>query len=57
MPELNIGRAGVSNCLLAEHVYVFCGMTENRKRLCSIERLRIVAYEPIINTVTAWELI
>ena len=42
MPELNEPRAGLSSCYLGEHVYAFCGMRQNRERLNSIERLRVV---------------
>ena len=42
MPVLNEARAGASGCSMPNYVYIFCGMREHRKRLNSIERLRII---------------
>ena len=38
-PELNTSRCGASALNLGHYVYVFCGMTDNRQRLSSFERL------------------
>ena len=57
MPELNVPRAGLSSCYLGDQIYAFAGMKENRKRLNSIERLRVVAVKPSLIVVPKWELI
>ena len=57
IPDLNVPRAGLSSCYLEEYIYAFCGMKENRQRLSSLERLRIVTVSPRLNTVPEWELI
>ena len=58
MPSLVEARAGASGCSLPNYVYIFCGMKENRKRLNSIERLRIITLErPSQQLEERWELI
>ena len=57
MPELNVPRAGLSSCHLGDHIYAFAGMKKKRKRLNSIERLRVVSVQPSLIVVPEWELI
>ena len=39
LPSLNIGRAGLGCCHVGKNVYVVGGMTDDRKRVSSIETL------------------
>ena len=58
MPSLVDARAGASGCSLPGHIYIFCGMKENRIRLNSIERLRIIANDrPKLFVDREWQLI
>ena len=58
MPSLVEARAGASGCSLPGYIYIFCGMKENRIRLNSIERLRIIVDdEPKLIVDREWQLI
>ena len=58
MPSLVEARAGASGCSLPGYIYIFCGMKENRHRLNSIERLRIIAVgKPKLIVENEWQLI
>ena len=58
MPSLVEARAGASGCSLPGYIYIFCGMKEDRNRLNSIERLRIIAVDkPKLIVDREWQLI
>ena len=58
MPSLVEARAGAGGCRLPGYIYIFCGMKENRIRLNSIERLRIIADDrPKLIVDREWQLI
>ena len=57
-PSLQEARAGASGCSLPDYIYIFCGMKEQRIRLNSIERLRILTLEkPRMFVDPEWQLI
>lgn len=58
MPSLVEARAGASGCSMPGYIYIFCGMKEQRNRLNSIERLRIIAVDkPKLIVDREWQLI
>ena len=58
MPSLIEARAGAGGCRLPGYIYIFCGMKEQRNRLNSIERLRIIAVDkPKLIVDREWQLI
>ena len=58
MPSLVEARAGASGCSMPGYIYIFCGMKEQRNRLNSIERLRIIAVDkPKLIVDQEWQLI
>ena len=58
MPSLIVPRAGASSCYVSDHVYIFCGLKQDRIRLNSIERIRSIAIGPTrLQTDTDWQLI
>ena len=57
-PSLVEARAGASGCSMPGYIYIFCGMKEDRIRLNSIERLRIIADDkPKLFVDRDWQLI